>query len=272
MAGVEIRDPFLESAVEEVHLEATPLQSVLFQATFPKAVASLKIPTFRERLTESLAKEYPYAEEQPIFQVVIRPGQAAAPAPTNSSAYVMTDDTQTWTLNVADDNLSLATTAYTDREDFLQRSRRVFDAVALHAAPPAISRLGLRYINRISGDSAIEKFVPTLNSAVRSVRDIVSQSTSGSIQHLLTDLSYLWPEGKRLQARWGQLPPLAVHDGLLVPLNETSWILDIDAVIERPMTFSPEELENSLRDLSERSYRLFRWVFTDDALKQFGSR
>lgn len=265
-------DPFLESPVEEVHLTAPPLQTVLFQVTFPKPVASLRIASFRERLTESLAKEYPYAEDQPIFQVVIRPGQMAAPTPSSSSAYVMTDDTQTWTLNVADDNLSLSTTAYTDREDFLTRSRRVFDVVADHAVPPGISRLGLRYINRISGEAAIESFVPTLNSAVRSVRDVVSQSTSGTIQHLLTDLSYVWPDGKRLQARWGQLPPQAVHDGLLAPLNETSWILDIDSVMEKPAMFNPEELEGSLRDLSERSYRLFRWVFTDDALKQFGSQ
>ena len=272
MPAAKIDDPFLESRVEEVKLQRSPLRLVLFQVRFPSPVTIIEEAISSGAIARALSAAFPFAEQQNVLEFVFQPGQPGpAQRQTNSVALSLSDAAQKWRLDVARDSISLTTTAYEDRDNLLERVRAIFDAMGKVAPPPAISRIGLRYINRIDDVSIIRDLCTSGGLA-----DIVSQQQQFSlatphVRSSISELQYAWPTGARLQARWGLLPegPNVVIP--LEPLAVPSWLLDIDAYSETRFAFSSETVVDELKSLSERAYRYFRWFFTPTALPRFGA-
>jgi len=54
------------------------------------------------------------------------------------------------------------------------------------------------------------------------------------------------------------------------PVDEPSWILDLDMSLSKQRDFDVEELLNEAQRFSERIYTFFRWAVTDEFLQHFG--
>lgn len=267
-----IEHPFDDEGVEEIRLVNPPIVAVLFQIRFPVPVSQLGNPDKLDQLGEILASPYPYVQEQPVVEILIQPGQAPQQKVTNHRTRLLQDPTRNWTLSVSNDSFSLATTSYDSRQDFLNRSGVVFDAISQVFSPPPISRIGLRYINRVVGEERIKSMAPHLTDEASQVLRFIAASTDGRLRHSLSDMLYQWSNGKQIQTRWGLLPEGVVHDGTVPVVRDLSWILDIDAFLEADQTFSPGAFQNTLRDLATRAYRMFRWVVKPDGLKELDSQ
>jgi uncharacterized protein (TIGR04255 family) len=69
------------------------------------------------------------------------------------------------------------------------------------------------------------------------------------------------------------MPPNATIDPAAIePLDEPSWVLDIDMFSTAPLSFDVETLTGEARRYAERIYTVFRWAVTDVFLERFGGQ
>ena len=74
-------------------------------------------------------------------------------------------------------------------------------------------------------------------------------------------------------ARWGRLPPGATVDPAAIePVEEKSWILDLDMFSAASMPFTVDPVVDEVRRYAERIYAIFRWAVTDDFLVRYGGK
>ncbi|WP_082958898.1 TIGR04255 family protein [Mycobacterium sp. E3198] len=272
MPADRIDDPFEDSRVPEVRLKDGPLEVALFQVRFPGPVTRIEQAIDSNEIAQALSSEYPFADRQEVLSFVIQPGHQPSPQKAaNTTALSLSDASQKWTLNIARDSVSLTTTAYVNRDDLLERAGRIFEALSKVAEPPAVARVGLRYLNRVRDVGLIRKFCGNggLAEPIRHQQEF--SLARDEIQSALTELQFAWTSEQRLQARWGVLPAGQTVANPFEPLPDPSWLLDVDAFHESLFEFSSEEVVKRLKVLSERAYRYFRWVFTPVALPDFGA-
>jgi uncharacterized protein (TIGR04255 family) len=166
-----------------------------------------------------------------------------------------------WQVTVSDVSVALETTAYETRADFCDRALEIFSAVAAVALPPVVDRVGLRYIDRLTGsslDKLDEWVIPQLQSLYGSVDEGLK------VEHSVTDAVIHVSPTDRLQVRSGMLGPNSAFDPALPPVNEPSWLLDIDIfTVQAGFPFDANGLASKLRNYAETAYGLFRFATTD---------
>jgi uncharacterized protein (TIGR04255 family) len=255
---------FSRTPVSEVHLELAPLAKVLMQVQFsrtPQLVADEAESVIAERLAR-----YPVRRRQAVgvaeVAFSVNGQQMPFPMPGPPSAFLtFSDASSTWTASVTDTAVSLETTAYTSRDDFCDRALELFAAVASVALPPVVDRVGLRYIDRLLGDSLQElpRFViPQLCGLYGAVQDDLA------LVHSVTDSMIDIGPAERLQVKSGVLPGGMAFDPVLPPVGEPSWLLDMDVFTTAAgFPFEPPALAQRLRGYAETAYAFFRFATTE---------
>lgn len=252
-------DPFSGPPVEEVPLANAPLERVIAQVRYPLVLAvdrSESIAPFQEELRD----DYPLLEEE--HHQVLKPQQEGA----TQVIWRFSNTEGTWRVSLSRAFLAIETRAYTSRGEFLTRFRSVLAALGAHVAPTRVERLGVRYIDRIRGAQMAD-----LARLVRDeLRGIASADVAPRCVHSLTE-SVFELDQARLLARWGLLPPNAVIDTSMEPVDERTWVLDLDMASTRPMPFDVEATTEVARSFAAQIYEFFRWAVTDAFLDQFGA-
>jgi uncharacterized protein (TIGR04255 family) len=266
MSAVE--NPLSTTVPEEIPLKHAPLISVLAQLRFPVQ------PGFDQRETvapffEALSGVYPVVREEAIRGIAFQPLQLADPSkPIEPKAWTiwrLFDVENSWRLSLSRDFLALETSAYMNHADFIRRLKFILDAVPATLRPPVIDRFGLRYVDRIR-IPALSRITALIRSELLGVlgtpaAESVFQALSESIFELAPD---------RLVARWGQLPPNTSYDpGTIIPLQEPSWILDLDMFRENTRAFNPINIADEASTYAQRIYTFFRWAVKPEFLTYF---
>jgi uncharacterized protein (TIGR04255 family) len=258
-------DPLTASAPAEVPLPQAPLARVVAQISFP-VITSLGKADFIAPFQEALRADYPVLrpEQTILFGLPGLPGGDKSP----QVIWRFSDVKRVWRLSLAPTFVALETTVYVSRADFLRRLDKVLTALAKHINPQLIDRIGVRYIDRIKGD--VVNRLPEL--VRREVIGILAMHGAEHVQHSISESLFVIPKIKaNLAARWGRLPAGSTIDpSVLEPLNEPSWILDLDIFCAEPKPFSKESVIEDVRTYSERIYTFFRWAVTDEFLKLYG--
>ena len=139
--------------------------------------------------------------------------------------------------------------------------------------PASASRLGLRYIDRLT-DEAVNRVGDRIHPEVLGlVRPPESPHPAlrESLIHLMTEAQFLAQDGARIQGRWGQLPKNATYDPhALEPVAKPSWILDLDMFTTESLPFASEHLLTTAMGFAECLYWLFRQMVTEEFLKFYG--
>lgn len=268
MAADVVEDPFGEGEIDEIPLGFNPLILALFQVRFPGAVSTLQEAIENKSLLRALADEYPYVEPQDIFEIVLQPGRSPEPQRTSNHAWRLSDPSRTWFATLSPDSVSLYSLKYESREDFMRRVELLTRTIQDLCKVPAISRLGLRYTNRIEGWDSIQEMLPHLAGPVQGVLPLVQNEDA--LGHAMAELTYNWSNGHKIAARWGVLPSGATLDAAMPSSSKPSWVLDADVYREGMLSFCPDDLVDQLTSLSKRAYRVFRWAVLPSGLKQFG--
>lgn len=258
-------DPLVSSPPAEVPLTNAPLVRVITQVRFPE-ILSIEQSDFVAPFQEAIRGVYGVLRKEQTQGFIVGPG---GPVPAKLQvAWRFIDSAGHWRVSLTPDFLALETTNYTNRSDFLGRFSLVAEALAEHVAPSQVDRLGVRYIDRITGAD-----VDDLKKLVRAeVCGIAGTSAATHAVHSLSESVFELPEAG-VTARWGRMPAGATVDpAALEPVNEKSWILDLDMYSTTPISFAVEELLARARSYSERIYTIFRWAVTDAFLLRFGGK
>jgi uncharacterized protein (TIGR04255 family) len=261
-----ITDPFTDPPPVEVPLVDAPLVRVIAQLRFP-LVAAIEQRDFIAPFQEAIRSSYPVLRQEQTQQILFG-ANIAAPAQSVSTAWRFNSEDSHWRVSLTSDFLALETTKYTSRSDFLRRLEQVVSALATWIDPKLLDRLGMRYIDRISGD-ALADIVRLVRPEVRG---LMGSPAAGAVSHSITETVFARDDAQVL-ARWGRLPPnVTVDPAAIEPSDASSWILDLDMFSAAPTPFSVERVIADARGYMERLYTFFRWAVTDEFLHRFGAK
>lgn len=260
--------PLKGSPPPEIPLENAPLVRVIAQVRYP-LIASVENRSFIGSFQEGIRHDYPALRPEESRNVVFGP-KGAISAQSNTS-WRFSDATGAWRVTLAPDFLALETNRYSSRDDFLDRFRQVLTALNRHVNPRMIDRLGVRYVDRVVGEN-----LHALPELVRpEVAGVMAASLGADAQHMIAENLFDLPDenGSQLMARWGRLPARSTVDPAAVdPVDEPSWILDVDAFRQKTDALDVEKIVSRTRTLAERIYSFFRWAVTDEFLRRYGER
>jgi uncharacterized protein (TIGR04255 family) len=253
-----IDDPLTSPPPAEVHLERAPLVRVIAQVRFPEILA-VEHRELVAPFQQAIRSPYP----------VLRREQSLGPfgaSPNPQTAWRFSSADTEWRLSLSPGFLALETASYTSRGEFMGRLRAALVALEQHLGPQTIDRLGVRYIDRITGPALAD-----ITRLIRpELRGILGSAIASHAELALSESLFECDAG-RVLARWGLLPADATADlAALEAVPETSWILDLDLFRVEPRPFSVDGIITEATRFSERIYAIFRWAVTEEFLRKYG--
>jgi uncharacterized protein (TIGR04255 family) len=257
-------NPITDSPPEEISLKDAPLVRVIAQVRFP-VIASIERRDFIGPFQEAIRSTYPILRQEKAMGVVVGPQGGAAVPPETIWRFL--EEAGHWRVSLAPNFVALETLSYTSRSDFIERFKTVAEAVNEHIEPRIVARLGVRYIDRITDPHMddIEKLVR------KEMLGILASPMVEHVQHSLTETIFALPDSEnKLLARWGCVPPKGTVDpNAIEPVDQKSWILDLDMFNDQQRQFAPDALAAEAQAFTERLYAFFRWAVTDEFLKRY---
>lgn len=259
----------------EVPLTRAPLVRVIAQVRFASILA-IRSPDRVAPFQEAIRSAYPNLTEDRVPHISLNAAAGGMPAFSESVIWRFSSSTTSlkWRVSLGVDFVSLETSAYVSRKDFMGRLELVLSTLQKVFGPSEAQRLGLRYVDRIV-DDGLER----INSLIKP--NVLGISTSGSdaqsplhmaVQYLLTE-AHLKAEEGAIQARWGHMPPKRTYDPQsLEPLDKPSWVLDLDMVTTDPQPFESADLLHLTTKFAERNYSVFREMVTEEFLRFYGGK
>lgn len=260
-----LNNPLTDAAPAEVLLPKAPLVRVIAQVRFPP-ILSIEKRDFVAPFQEAIRDKYPVLRAEQTQGMVIGP-DGTSPMPPQV-IWRFGDVEAKWRVSLAPDFLAIETIAYESRKDFFERFEGIMHALAEHLSPRVIDRIGVRYIDQVKGDAFKE-----IRRLVRpEILGVVATSAVDQAQHSINESLFTVPISKaQLFARWGLLPVGGTVDPAAIePLNEQSWILDVDMFRAEPKEFDPANVIADAKSFAERIYTFFRWAVTEDFLRLYG--
>lgn len=260
-------NPLTALPPDEIPLPHAPLVRVIAQVRFP-LVTSIEQSGFIAPFQEAIRAHYPILRSEQSHGVLVTPqGIAAAPS---RMIWRFHDVEDVWRVALGPEFIALETKTYTSRHDFLQRLEVILDALQATIKPQVVDRLGLRYIDRIV-DLESTDLVELLRPEMAGIATTVLGNYT---QQALSETLFTLPGGTdRMLARWGLIPPHGTTDPTAIePIDEPSWILDLDMFVLAQHSFDVPTLIGKARGFAERTYTFFRWAVTDTFLRRYGGQ
>lgn len=288
MAEDQYDGPWGGATFEDIHLDRAPLIRVLCQVRFPRLARLAADPEAKavNAIALDLDNDFPQFEvgREIAFQIT-QEGVTQTDGPNNLWRFVSADGE--WTATLAAEFVSLETSNYTDRDDFITRLLRVIEVLSRHVTVPRCERIGFRYTNRVTNDLVPLDDLRTLlhpqmlgGMGVPLAGQRVLVGMNEAIFDMAPDQAapaarpMELPDG--VQARWGLLPAGGQLDVTLPPYPQETWMLDIDSFrmyrsASTAAHLTPEFVGGQLEELSSRAYKFFRWAVTSEFLTRFGA-
>lgn len=270
--------PLCPQHVPEVPLPSAPLAAVVAQVRFPPILAIGQPDALgaMARFQECLRSTYPHLAEHHTHHIDMT--ETSHADVRRSLVWRLSDNgdqSPIWRVSLAQDFVALETREYNSRTDFLARLKTVIDAVATCFHPVNATRLGLRYVDRLSGtaETKISDMVrPEVLGIIAGTKNTLRHLQS-SLVHTMMHAHFLAPDDDMVLARWGILPPNTTHDpNLIDPIGIKSWILDMDMSTTREHPFVASTLVNTATSFAKCLYWLFREMVTDEFLRHHGGK
>lgn len=261
----EVGSPFGDEWVEEVALNPAPLVKVLAQLKFP-VVMSIAQDAYISSFQERLRKRYPVLRPETSFEAIMIGDGVQQQI---GRIWRFFDLDAEWSVGLGTNFVALETSSYVSRDDFIERLREVFEALDAMAEPGPVAiadRLGVRYINRLTGEDATTRLGDLICHAM--FGPLTMEMPEGMDFPASIGQAHFKLNGPQMQARWGKLPPDAgfLPDIPVVP--EPSWMLDIDVFIDGPFAFDVDKMTDMAKHAANQAYRFFRWTMTETFIKE----
>lgn len=269
---LSISHPFSDEPLDEVLLTEAPLVKVLAQLRFP-SIASVKDLGALAPFQKSIHAAYPVMREENQIAALVNDAQVLqTQGVTVRRFHTLESD---WSLSLAPDWIALDTTNYATRQDFLDRWAVALNALAeLEPSPAIYDRLGVRYVDRLIGDEATGELKQLVREEVLGALVLdEGMMLDSELLGVFTQANFRL-EGLELVARWGRVPAgVQVIGGLLEPIGEPSWLLDIDVYTDTAGTaFDVAAILNTSERAARHAYRFFRWAMTEEFLQRHGGK
>ena len=133
---------------KRIELKHPPLDLVVCQVRFP-IVLKLKVEQGPVDFQTKIMSQYPLTNRKSRTLLETQPQEKRIMA-KEESYWTFMDREERWTIAISDSFFSLETKKYRNFDEFLEKFTHAFDVVQQLYGIPLCSRIGLRYINKIS--------------------------------------------------------------------------------------------------------------------------
>jgi uncharacterized protein (TIGR04255 family) len=261
-----VENPFGDDPVDEVHLPRAPLVHTVCQLRFPK-ILSLRSEAGIAPLQEALAEDFPVLHQDSNVAVMLLP-DGVATQPGTEAVWRFQSKDGSWKVSVSADFISLDTSAYESRADYLRRLESVLAAFGSVVRPAHVERIGIRYIDRIDDPEQFARLASYVRPQMLGGL-AVPLPADVHLAHTLSEAVFVG-DGSQLLARWGVVGPNMTLDPMVAPSAHRSWILDIDVSAGGQFEFDAGPLAAAVGGFADQIYRFFRWAVTDELLREAG--
>lgn len=249
-------------------LKKSPLVLVLCQVRWPE------LTVFRQnyrKLAEAIGErlsEFPLRAVSKQYTMNFGPDGASEPE--KSFVYQWSTVDQTGVVTLAEDSISIAQRDYSaGYAAFETAMRTVLTAVQETAGVPIYDRVGIRYVNRLSEDSQLERLDDLIKPEARGLEAMSVAPADATRVETMTAGLYEF-EGGKLQVRMGTLSGDQTPDALIPPLGKKSWVLDFDSFVEGNHVFDVEAIVKQMSHLSDAARDFLGYVATPEFVEVFG--
>ena len=248
-----------------VVFDQPPLVLTICQVRF-SPILSITKPAYVGSFQEALRNDYPLLTNVVHLQPDERQGvEIDADDEAIAQSWRFSDRHRTWTVTLAVDAITLESRRYLHFDDFVDRLRRLLEALTAHVRPTVGLRLGLRYINEIRTRQG------TPQDAIRAdLLGPLAVAPFGALaQHAMQQLLLRFGGGQSLHLRHGYLPQGTTVEPLPGEPTRTGpfYLLDIDTfhAFEPPeiLEMEPATICSMVGEFHDAIEALFRWSITD---------
>lgn len=263
MANREKYRPFTGVTGRKLQLVDPPLALVLVQIRWPEH-AKLA------RDLETLALDFgALLEAFPLFERRIDEGLEITPHGIRQipgdPAYQWKTVDDVWTVTLTRFSVSVHCVRHVGYNfgELQVHLKRVLELVSDVLQVRTISRVGVRYVNRLSSPEALarrhEAFSPEIlgYSELKVGESVELGQTMSQAVYRIDDVN--------LQARSGILVPGQTVDPAVAPLHQPAWVLDIDASVEQKVIFDAAAVLATVGRLADVDFDFFTLVVKDGA-------
>ncbi len=245
-------------AVEEVPLVIPPLDEVVCQVRFPPI---LKINNEEPvELQELIRNYFPEFEKRHAFQFQLPlAGNPLPPSAENRPiTFIFTDEEKKVQATLSPSFYAVSTKRYRGWQNFLSVLQVVHSAVMDTYRPAYATRVGLRYVNRLTTENTE---ATTRQEIFDLVRDELTTMLRGPVWDYADEMIGV--------VNFADSPAqLNLRFGYEVSEDVPAFLLDFDYFEEGQIDLS--EVMARCGRYHDVIYRAFRWVVRGDALAQFG--
>jgi uncharacterized protein (TIGR04255 family) len=261
-------DPFTPVAPEEVPLDNAPLALVLCQVRFPLNL-SFGLDSTLAEVQARLKGRYPILDREQTVGFTIQSEGGVVAQPKAETLLRFRSKERDWQVSLATEFVALDTRAYVSRTDFMERLGEVLDVLAEVDAPAECSRIGMRYVNRLTE----QKFLDHLRDWVRP--EVLGPNSFIPSDHVDLFLSVCESQFRLddtcgAQTRWGVVPPNVNMDPSYPAVPGPSWVLDFDMFTAARQDFESKSIVKEAERFAEYAYAFFRWVCKPSLLRELG--
>ena len=264
-------DPLYGDIPTSVLLCNAPLVRVLAQVRFTK-VAKIGDEKYIADFQEAIRKEYPHFQADKVRNVeLVVSNEGIEHKEVEATVWRFFDTTKTIRVSLNTESISLEASKYISRQDFLARLKTILESLCDTIIPPLVSRVGFRYVNRLSDQNDLVSLSKLIQPELLNV---LQPNLTEHIEISMTEVVSETKEGK-LIARFGKAPPNYSHDPEMAPPDQrNSWVLDVNSFSTacEGAQLSPDFLFQELDKVAARAYAFFRWSVTAEFLKHFGAK
>jgi uncharacterized protein (TIGR04255 family) len=259
--------PFTGDTEQKIRLKDAPLALVLCQLRWPDFSHLQGDLTATAQAFGSSVEEYPVISNLHEVAYTITPeGVTQAPGEKIHQWHSVDG---VWHVSLSRRFASLYCTTYTSFPDFLARLESVLAALGAQVKIPLIDRVGVRYVNRITDARLVDNLNQYLRPEVLGYLGLRGESGDIRLGSSANQARYL-VEDVALQVRSGLVPAGETVDPAVPPVQEPSWVLDLDASSEKTVPFDVSAILAGAGRLSDFAYDFFKFVSTEGFLKEFG--
>ena len=215
-------------------------------------------------MARQLSDTFPLKRRDAEVQLIITP--AGPQQQANGFVHRLTSAADDWTISIGASFIALETSAYKGHDDFIARLRTALAALNELANIPVVTRIGYRYTNRIDGVDDLarlsERFTPSVLGGLGDAPD------GSTLVHSITESVYRF-DPESLLVRSAQVGANESIDPTLAPVQEDSWILDLDAYDESRVVFTVDAICERAKELSKIASDHFHAVTTEEFTKRY---
>jgi uncharacterized protein (TIGR04255 family) len=250
--------------LDEAPLDRSPIVSVVWQLRFedhPALIAPQTVLRFQEILGE--AGQFKL-DMLPKVQISVQaggmiPGDAPIPATrTGGGGWRLTAADGTWQVSAESGSLAVEATRYgTWEKDFAPRLQTVLGALRDVGAPLIESRLGLRYINVLTG-SAVGK---SPISGITELSGLITPWLLGPLNDPAVRDAVQASQGRAV-FMFDQVNIMLNHGVIATDANELGYLIDIDAFREGGRALKIDEVIDFTAELHTAALGIFQHSLT----------